>query len=103
MPARPGSWRPTWCGAGCGRSCLTPAERVGVIRAVRDAVPAEIQVLAGTGAPAAQQAAELTEAACTAAADAVLAGPPPCREGLGGFGKAGASPAGRRSVLAYQI
>ncbi len=56
---------------------LTDGERVGLIRAVRAALPADVPVLAGTGAASADVAARLTEAAVEAGADAVLAYPPP--------------------------
>ena len=44
---------------------------------MRAAVPAEVPVLAGTGAPTGRQAAELTERALAVGADAVLALSPP--------------------------
>src|SRR4051794_30364127 len=56
---------------------LTPAERDELVAAVRAAVPADVPVLAGAGAPTGRQAAELTERAFTSGADAVLALSPP--------------------------
>ena len=56
---------------------LTPAERDELIAAVRAALPADVPVLAGTGAPTGRQAAELTRRAFAAGADAVLALSPP--------------------------
>jgi 4-hydroxy-tetrahydrodipicolinate synthase len=56
---------------------LTPDERSELIAAVRAAVPADVPVLAGTGAPTGRQAAALTERAFDAGADAVLALSPP--------------------------
>jgi 4-hydroxy-tetrahydrodipicolinate synthase len=56
---------------------LTPAERDELVTAVRAAVPADVPVLAGTGAPTGRQAAELTERAFANGADAVLALSPP--------------------------
>ena len=56
---------------------LTPDERVALIGAVRDAVPAGVPVIAGTGAATTDAAAVLTKAAMDAGADAVLAFPPP--------------------------
>ena len=56
---------------------LTPAERDELVAAVRAALPADVPVLAGTGAPTGRQAAELTERAFAAGADAVLALSPP--------------------------
>ena len=56
---------------------LTPAERVTLISSVRDAVPADFPVIAGTGAPSGRQAAELTRQAFDTGADAVLVLSPP--------------------------
>jgi 4-hydroxy-tetrahydrodipicolinate synthase len=91
------------CGTTGEASSLSAAERVAVVRAVREAVPAEIPVLAGSGAAAVADAAELTAAACAAGADAVLAWPPPGSEDLAGYFKAVAAAADGRPVLAYHI
>src|SRR3954466_5888531 len=56
---------------------LPPAERDELLTAVRAAVPADVPVLAGVGAPTGRQAAELTERAFAGGADAVLALSPP--------------------------
>src|SRR3954447_1735838 len=56
---------------------LTPAERDELVAAARAAVPADVPVLAGAGAPTGRQAAELTERAFASGADAVLALSPP--------------------------
>src|SRR3954471_19001263 len=56
---------------------LTPGERDELVAAVRAAVPTDVPVLAGVGAPTGRQAAELTERAFAAGADAVLALSPP--------------------------
>ncbi len=48
-------------------AALTADERDALVGAVRAAVPADVPVLAGTGAPTGRQAAELTERACAAA------------------------------------
>jgi 4-hydroxy-tetrahydrodipicolinate synthase len=56
---------------------LTPADRDELVAAVRAAVPSDVPVLAGAGAPTGRQAAELTERAFAAGADAVLALSPP--------------------------
>ncbi|MGY1607733.1 MULTISPECIES: dihydrodipicolinate synthase family protein [unclassified Geodermatophilus] len=53
-------------------AALTAEERDVLVGAVRSAVPAEVPVLAGTGAPTGRQAAELTGRAFAAGADAVL-------------------------------
>jgi 4-hydroxy-tetrahydrodipicolinate synthase len=56
---------------------LSAEERVLLLEGVRDAVPDEIPVLAGTGAASARQAAALTLSAMEHGADAVLALSPP--------------------------
>ncbi|HET9770659.1 MAG TPA: dihydrodipicolinate synthase family protein [Acidimicrobiia bacterium] len=56
---------------------LSAEERVLLLEGVRDAVPDDIPVLAGTGAPSARQAAALTLSATEHGADAVLALSPP--------------------------
>jgi len=56
---------------------LEPEERAQLVRAVRKAIPAEVPVLAGTGAPSARQAGLLTSMALESGADAVLALAPP--------------------------
>src|SRR4051812_32554840 len=56
---------------------LTPAERTVLVRAVREALPRDVPVLAGTGGPTGAQAADLTTRAFDDGADAVLALSPP--------------------------
>jgi 4-hydroxy-tetrahydrodipicolinate synthase len=56
---------------------LAPDERVALLAAVRGAVPAGVPVIAGTGAPTAAEAIELTRSAADAGADAALALSPP--------------------------
>jgi 4-hydroxy-tetrahydrodipicolinate synthase len=56
---------------------LSVDERTSLVKAVRDAMPADVGVLAGSGAPSAPQAVELTRAVLDAGADAVLALSPP--------------------------
>jgi len=82
---------------------LTAAERIALIRAVRAALPAEIPVLAGTGAVSTGSAVELTTDAVGAGADAVLAYPPPGSGDLTGFFAAVAAAAAGRPVLAYHV
>jgi 4-hydroxy-tetrahydrodipicolinate synthase len=93
------------CGTTGEAGTLTPDERSAVIRAVRDAVPDRVPVLAGTGAVTATEAAELTRAACAAGADAVLAWPPPgSSTGQAAYYEAVADAAGHRvPVLAYHV
>jgi 4-hydroxy-tetrahydrodipicolinate synthase len=58
---------------------LTPDERIALVKAVRAAVPesSKVPVIAATGAPSARQAGQLTRAAVTNGADAVLVLSPP--------------------------
>ncbi len=90
---------------------LTEGERVGLIKAVRSALPDDVPVLAGTGAVSAEVAVRLTEAAVEAGADAVLAYPPPdwdagtgpADSGLHGFYAGVAKAAAGKPVLAYHV
>jgi 4-hydroxy-tetrahydrodipicolinate synthase len=58
-------------------AALTAQERVDLLTEIRKAVPSQVPVVAGTGAPSARQAAALTGQARDAGADAVLALCPP--------------------------
>lgn len=58
-------------------AALTPEERGELVGAVRAALPAEVPVIAGTGAATGAQAASLTARAFDAGADAALALSPP--------------------------
>jgi 4-hydroxy-tetrahydrodipicolinate synthase len=58
-------------------AALDPAERSAVLTAVRSAVGGRVPVLAGTGAPSARQAVELSRRAAADGADALLALSPP--------------------------
>src|SRR5688500_9673835 len=51
-------------------SALDHDERAGLITAVKAAVPGDVAVIAGTGAPSARQAIALTQSARDAGADA---------------------------------
>jgi 4-hydroxy-tetrahydrodipicolinate synthase len=82
---------------------LTERERVTLIDAVRGALPADIPVIAGTGAPSARQAAALTADAVRAGADALLTFPPPGSRDLPGYYAAVAGAAAGRPVLAYHF
>jgi 4-hydroxy-tetrahydrodipicolinate synthase len=82
---------------------LTNAERSALIHAIRQAIPAGIPVIAGTGAPSIRQAAGLTAEAVAAGADAVLAWPPSGGVDLPGYFKAVAGAAQGRPVLAYHF
>ena len=80
---------------------LTGPERTELIEAVRAAVPAEVPVIAGTGAPSLRQAAAATQAAVSAGADAVLTWCPPRCADLAGYFLAIGEAAAGRPVLAY--
>ncbi len=82
---------------------LSDRERIALVEAVRGAVPADVPVLAGTGAPSARQAAALTTSAVAAGADAVLAFPPPGSANLAGYYTAVAAAAGGHQALAYHF
>jgi len=91
------------CGTTGEAATLTDGERTGLIEAVRGVLPADIPVIAGTGASTAVRAAELTSAAAGAGADAVLAWPPPGSGDLPGYFGAVAAAAAGLPVLAYHI
>lgn len=84
---------------------LTDAERVRLIEAVRKAVPAEVPVIAGTGASSTEAAVGLTAAAVEAGAEVILAYPPPgCEQPeLHAFFTAVSATAAGRPVLAYHV
>lgn len=84
---------------------LTDAERLRLIEAVRKAVPAEVPVIAGTGASSTEAAVGLTTAAVDAGAEVMLAYPPPgCQQPeLHAFFAAVSTAAADRSVLAYHV
>jgi dihydrodipicolinate synthase/N-acetylneuraminate lyase len=81
-------------------AALTPAERTELVAAVKTAVPA-VPVIAGTGAPSARQAAELTRAAAANGADAVLALSPPGATDVRRYYDSVADAAADTPVLAY--
>ena len=82
---------------------LTAEERVLLLEAVRDAVPDNIPVLAGTGAPSARQAAALTLSASEHGADAVLVLSPPRVADPSPYYDVVARSAGDLPVLAYHF
>jgi dihydrodipicolinate synthase/N-acetylneuraminate lyase len=84
-------------------AALTNAERSALIYAIRQAIPAEVPVIAGTGAPSIRQAAGLTEEAAAAGADGMLAWPPPGGVDMPGYFKAVADAAPGCPVLAYHF
>ena len=84
-------------------AALTAEERVDLVTEVRRAVPAEVLVVAGTGAPSARQAAALTRQARDAGADAVLALCPPRTTDPRPYYESVAEAAGDLPSLAYHF
>lgn len=82
-------------------AALDEAERVALIDAVRQALPADIPVIAGTGAPSARQAARLTMMAADAGADAALVLSPPRVEDPRRYYAVVAEAGGELPLLAY--
>lgn len=82
-------------------AALDGGERLALLKAVGEAVPAGVPVIAGTGAPSARQAAALTAAAADGGADGVLAASPPFAADPRPYYDAVAKAAGRVPVLAY--
>lgn len=82
-------------------AALTAAERTGLLTAVRDALPDDVPVVAGTGGPSARQAVALTAAAVDHGADAVLVLSPPGAADVRPYYDAVAKAAGAAPVLAY--
>ena len=91
------------CGTTGEAGQLTGPQRADVIAAVREAVPREVPVIAGTGATSVAAAAQLTGDAVAAGADAVLAWPPPeCADLRGYYAAVGAAGSGV-PALAYHV
>jgi 4-hydroxy-tetrahydrodipicolinate synthase len=84
---------------------LAPEERTALVQAVRAVLPPSsgVPLLAGTGAPNAEQAAELTRRAKGDGADAVLALSPPGSEDLPGYYETVASAATPLAALGYHF
>lgn len=82
---------------------LSADERSALIRAVREAIPADVPVLAGTGAPTGAQAADLTARAYDAGADAALVLSPPAVADPRPYYDRVAQVAGDRPLLAYHF
>lgn len=82
---------------------LVPDERVALLAAVRGAVPAGVPVIAGTGAPTAAEAIELTRSAADAGADAALALSPRGVEDPSDYYAALAAAAADLPLLAYHF
>ena len=58
-------------------AALDGSERVALVKVVREAIPAAVPIVVGTGAPSAHQAARLTAEVAAGGADAVLVLSPP--------------------------
>lgn len=84
-------------------SALTAEERIALLGAVRAAVPKEVAVLAGTGAPSARQAVALTRDAADNGADAALTLSPPNTADPTRYYETVAEAAGAFPVLAYHF
>jgi 4-hydroxy-tetrahydrodipicolinate synthase len=84
---------------------LAPEERTALVQAVRSVLPPSsgVPLLAGSGAPTAEQAAELTRCAKDDGADAVLALSPPGSEDLPGYYETVATAAAPLPVLGYHF
>jgi len=82
---------------------LEPAERASLVAAVRSALPKDVAVLAGSGAPSARQAVHLTQVVLDAGADAVLVLSPPQSFDPRPYYEAVAEAAKGASVLAYHF
>ena len=82
---------------------LSADERSALIGAVRAAVPADVPVLAGTGAPTGAQAADLTTRALDAGADAALVLSPPAVADPRRYYERVAQAAADRPLLAYHF
>jgi 4-hydroxy-tetrahydrodipicolinate synthase len=80
---------------------LDPDERVALVTAVRAALPTDVPVVAGTGAPSAHHAVAYTRTAVDAGADAVLVLSPPGSNDLDMYFERVADAAAGRPVLAY--
>lgn len=84
-------------------AALDPEERVTLLKAVRAALPAQVPVIAGTGAPSARQAVRLTAAARDHGADAALVLSPPGAADPRRYYEAVAGAAGDLPLLAYHL
>jgi len=80
---------------------LAPEERAMLVAALRDALPRQVVVLAGSGAPSALQAVHLTRVVLDAGADAVLALSPPQSSDARRYYDLVAEAAAEAPVLAY--
>jgi 4-hydroxy-tetrahydrodipicolinate synthase len=82
---------------------LDPREYAALVGAVKQALPPQTVVLAGSGAPSARQAVHLTKVVLDAGADAVLALSPPRSSDVRPYYDRVAEAAGGATVLAYHF
>jgi 4-hydroxy-tetrahydrodipicolinate synthase len=82
---------------------LSRTERAALVSAVRDRVPSQVPVIAGTGAASARQAVVLTAQAIDAGADAVLVLSPPHAHDCRPYYEAVTAEAHDTPVLAYHF
>jgi 4-hydroxy-tetrahydrodipicolinate synthase len=82
---------------------LSIAERTRLVRGVRESLPADVPLLAGSGAPSTRQAVELTGAVLDAGADAVLALSPPGSANPRAYYERVVETAGKAQVFAYHF
>ena len=84
-------------------AALAPEERGELVAAVRETVPRDVPVLAGTGAPSGDEAVALTRAAAVAGADAALVLSPSGVTDPSGYYQQVAQGAGDLPLLAYHF
>lgn len=82
---------------------LETSERMRLVGAVRTAIPPQVPVMVGTGAPSARQAVVLTRMAVDAGADAILALSPPLSADPTRYYEQLADVAGGKPLLGYHF
>ncbi len=82
---------------------LDGPERVALVKVVREAIPAAVPIVVGTGAPSAHQAARLTAEVVAGGADAVLVLSPPLAADPVPYYREVVSAAGAVPVLGYHF
>jgi 4-hydroxy-tetrahydrodipicolinate synthase len=82
---------------------LDAAERVALVKVVREAIPADVPIIVGTGAPSARQACRLTAEVVAGGPDAVLVLSPPLSTDPTAYYREVVAAAGRTPVLGYHF
>ena len=83
---------------------LDATERVALVKVVREAIPAGVPIIVGTGAPSARQAARLTAEVAAGGADGVLAlSPPGSADPVGYYEQVVDAADGALPVMAYHF